>query len=85
MRILASIGILALAGLAAAAQPEERGFVTLFNGKDLTGWKTAPTSRWVVDQGALTLKDRSDGKEHNLEYLWRQVLVLWERTHRWSG
>jgi len=72
LRMLGWIGLVGLAGLAAAAQPKEPGFVTLFNGKDLTGWKTAPTSRWVVDQGTLTLKDRSDAKEHNLEYLWTE-------------
>jgi hypothetical protein len=51
---------------------DEPGFVSLFNGKDLTGWKTAPSSRWVVAEGTLTLKDRSDAREHNLEYLWTE-------------
>ena len=72
MRMLAWIGVVGLASLAAAAQPKERGFVALFNGKDLSGWKTSPTSRWVVDQGTLTLKDRSDAKEHNFDYLWTE-------------
>ncbi|MHC4178829.1 MAG: family 16 glycoside hydrolase [Planctomycetota bacterium] len=79
LRMLGLIGMMGLASVAAAAQSGkkaatggEQGFVTLFNGKDLSGWKTAPTSRWVVEQGALTLKDRSDAKEHNLEYLWTE-------------
>ena len=72
LRMLGWIGVIGLAGVAAAVETGERGFVALFNGKDLTGWKTAPTSRWVVDQGTLTLKDRSDAKEHNLEYLWTE-------------
>jgi serine/threonine protein kinase/formylglycine-generating enzyme required for sulfatase activity len=37
-----------------AAKPD--GFTPLFNGKDLTGWKTHPDApgKWVVDEGALT-------------------------------
>ena len=35
---------------------EEKGFVPLFNGKDLIGWKTHPTQRgnWCVEKGVLT-------------------------------
>jgi len=72
MRMLVWIGVVALASLVTAAQPDESGFVSLFNGKDLGGWQTAPGSRWVVEEGALTLKDRSDAQEHNLEYLWTE-------------
>jgi len=55
---------------AAAAETDDDGFITLFNGKDLTGWKTESASRWIVEKGTLTLKDRSDGREHNFNYLW---------------
>ena len=76
LRILAWICVVGMAGaapaVAAGAEGGKQGFTTLFNGKDLTGWKAAPTSRWVVEDGALTLKDRSDGKEHNVEYLWTE-------------
>jgi hypothetical protein len=72
MKMLGWIGFVVLAPAAVAAQPAERGFVSLFNGKDLSGWKTAPGSRWVVEDGTLTLKDRSDAQEHNLEYLWTE-------------
>lgn len=36
----------------AGAAAEEKGFVTLFNGKDLKGWKTHPRQRekWRVDE-----------------------------------
>jgi hypothetical protein len=58
----------------AAAQPNQlsaaekkAGWVLLFNGKDLTGWRgykrpDAAGTRWVVDNGLLTLKpgDSSD-------------------------
>jgi hypothetical protein len=46
------------------------GFVTLFNGKDLTGWLTGPDNFWVVEDGILTVTRPSDGKEHNFDYLW---------------
>jgi len=46
------------------------GFVTLFNGKDLTGWLTGPDNFWVVQDGVLTVTRPSDGQEHNFDYLW---------------
>ncbi len=58
--------IASLLSLPAAGQD---GFVPLFNGKDLSGWKTS-SSHWVVEDGMLALKDRTDGKEHNDSYLW---------------
>ena len=63
--------------LPAAVRADDDGFVSLFNGplfngKDLTGWKMAPSGRWVVRSGTLTLRDRSDGREHNHEYLWTE-------------
>lgn len=47
----------------------QEGFVTLFNGKDLKGWKTT-SSHWVVENGLLALQNRTDGEEHNDSYLW---------------
>ena len=37
-RILATLVLLALPALAAAADPEKKEWIPLFNGKDLTGW-----------------------------------------------
>jgi hypothetical protein len=36
-------------------QPDEKGWVQLFNGKDLKGWKTHPKNpgKWSVDDGLL--------------------------------
>ena len=49
----------------------DRGWQKLFNGKDLTGWKTrdsegrpAPAEAWVVEDGTLTRKDHA--------YLWSE-------------
>ena len=45
----------------AAATDDDKGFVPLFNGKDLTGWKTHPSQpgNWRVENGILT--GSSDG------------------------
>lgn len=53
-----------------APQPDRDGFVQLFNGRDLTGWQ--PTTNWVVQDGVLALKNRTDRQEHNDNYLWTQ-------------
>jgi hypothetical protein len=51
-----------LPGLGAAA--EDKGFVPLFNGKDLKGWKTHPSQpgNWRVEKGILI--GSSDGVSH---------------------
>jgi hypothetical protein len=52
-------GVAALAVLPAAARDDttatDNGFVQLFNGKDLTGWKTHPDdhAQWAVEDGLL--------------------------------
>ncbi|PYV75314.1 MAG: DUF1080 domain-containing protein, partial [Acidobacteria bacterium] len=50
-------GVLAVAlflGLSALAQaPHESGWVALFNGKDLSGWKKNGEEKWIVEQGAI--------------------------------
>ena len=58
------------ASCSGTAAPGGDGFVALWNGKDLSGWKTGPDNAWVVEDGVLTLKNRTDGKEHNADYLW---------------
>jgi len=50
------------------AQRDADGFETLFNGKDLTGWQ--PATNWVVEDGVIALKNRTDRQEHNDNYLW---------------
>jgi hypothetical protein len=55
-----------------AAEPKSQadGFVTLFNGQDLTGWHSGPDHSWVVQDGVLTVTRAMDGQEHNSDYLW---------------
>ena len=53
-----------------ASQADEEGFVSLFNGRDLTGWIIGLDNDWVVRDGVITLEREIDGKEHNYDYLW---------------
>ena len=55
---------------AADADEEKAGFVSLFNGKDLSGWIVGPEKSWVVEDGVIALRREMDGREHNLDYLW---------------
>lgn len=50
---LASLALIALLPLAQAASPKDDGFKSIFNGRDLTGWKGNPAN-WSVRDGALT-------------------------------
>lgn len=47
------------------------GFVALFDGADLKGWKTT-SSHWAAENGVIALKDRTDNQEHNDSYLWTE-------------
>lgn len=52
VKILA--GYLALMVMAAWAQgPAESGWVSLFNGKDLSGWRAHGAEKWVVENGEI--------------------------------
>jgi hypothetical protein len=52
VRILA--GYLALMVMAAWAHgPAESGWVPLFNGQDLSGWRAHGAEKWVVENGEI--------------------------------
>jgi hypothetical protein len=51
-----------------APRAEGGGSVALFNGRDLSGWH--PAVNWTVEDGVITLKNRTDRQEHNDNYLW---------------
>lgn len=63
------LAALLLAGCASAG-PSGDGFVPLFNGKDLEGWQAVPGHAWIVEDGVIALRGKTDGQEHNGEYLW---------------
>ncbi len=70
MRCLKRAGLLLVLALPVPTTAGEEGFVSLFNGRDLSGWITGPDNAWVVEDGVITLKREMDGREHNLDYLW---------------
>ncbi len=72
MRILSTTMLISGVWLAAAGGAEvEQGFVSMFNGKDLTGWESKPGG-WTVEDGAITgqsTKEKPCKKHHYL--MWR--------------
>jgi hypothetical protein len=65
--LLVAAGLVLLpvgAGLPAADQKVPEGFTSLFNGKDLTGWKIpqGDNGHWKVVQGAIDCDARSEAK-----------------------
>jgi hypothetical protein len=86
------LGGLAIAGLfflssATAADKDDEGFQDLFNGKDLTGWKTFlpgkadPTQTWSVKDGEIICTGHPNGyfytekpyKNYVIRYDWKYV------------
>jgi hypothetical protein len=56
-----------------AAEPDGQGFISLLNGKDLSGWKT--TGNWIVEKdGVVALKPRPGerGWTRYSAYLWAE-------------
>jgi hypothetical protein len=49
---LSALALLLGAGLA-AKKPQGNGWVSLFNGKDLSGWKNNGDEKWVVENGTI--------------------------------
>jgi hypothetical protein len=52
-RVFVCLAAVVLAGLVAIAQAPPDGWVPLFNGTDLTGWKKNGEERWVVEQNTI--------------------------------
>jgi hypothetical protein len=69
--LLAPIVIAATTYSARAGDEVEEGFVSMFNGKDLTGWEGKPGG-WTIEDGAITgrsTKEKPCPKHHYL--MWR--------------
>ena len=51
---VATLAVALFFGPAALAQaPKESGWISLFNGKDLTGWKNNGQEKWIVENGTI--------------------------------
>lgn len=80
-RLLIGLGFVAGVALAVPAAAEdkkdEKGFVQLFNGKDLTGWKTYTegNGNWKVVDGAITCTGNASHlfseKDHYANFIYR--------------
>lgn len=67
--------VLALsAGIATASAADEEGFVSLFNGKDLSGWRGDKTY-WSVEDGAITARTTADSRLTKEKY---NTFLIWE-------
>ena len=64
--VLLAIGIVS----AADKKTDDKGWTVLFDGKDLSAWKTSPEAKWVVEDGVIALNGRTDGSMINKDYLW---------------
>ena len=72
-RLFTAVFLVLLSGLPAAAADEE-GFVSLFNGKDLSDWRGDKTY-WSVEEGALTAKTTSDSRLTKEKY---NTFLIWD-------
>jgi hypothetical protein len=53
-RLVVFVAVVLMVGLTVAAQaPREGGWVPLFNGSDLNGWKKNGDEKWVVEKGTI--------------------------------
>lgn len=55
------LGAILIGAQSNAQPPAEEGWASLFNGKDLNGWKINGTEKWVVDDGTI-LGESTTGK-----------------------
>ena len=55
--------LIALTGIASA---EDKGFVSLFDGKTLTGWHALPGGKWEVKEGVIVGTSDKAEKRHGL-------------------
>ena len=53
MKRFLSVFLSLVVSSALAQAPAEKGWVPLFNGKDLRGWKKNGAEKWVVEDGAI--------------------------------
>jgi len=71
MQTLTAAALIATVTVAAPAAELEKGFVSMFNGKDLTGWEGKP-GWWRVEDGAITAQSTPEKPCKKCNYLlWR--------------
>ena len=71
--LLTALSIVATTGLLSAAETaeSEKGFVSMFNGKDLDGWEGKPGG-WTIEDGTITGQSTKENPCKKAHYLmWR--------------
>ena len=58
--VLGSITLALLGACGGGTEPDEEGWLTLFNGTDLSGWSVLGDGNWRVDDGALTADESTE-------------------------
>ena len=66
---LAWLGFVLAAAATVAADETEEGFVSMFNGKDLTGWQGVP-GWWEVRDGAIVAESSAEKPSDRTHYLY---------------
>lgn len=80
------LGMVATFGLTALTAPAASDWVTLFNGKDLTGWKVPPTNLfWKVVNGVLVGENDETLKGSMLYTEKSYQDFIFEADVRWDG
>ncbi len=62
--------VLSVCGVLRAQDAPRNDWIVLFDGHDLNAWQVSPTAKWIVQDGAIALSDRTDGTMRNEDYLW---------------
>lgn len=62
MRVLIALATLSLFLACSGARKMPSGSISLFNGKDLSGWEVYGTERWYVENGELVCESGPDQK-----------------------
>src|SRR5262245_45452338 len=73
-RISALLALLFFVAIPSVRAADEEGFVSIFNGKDLSGWK-GDKEFWSVQDGALTAKTGPDSRLTKEKY---NTFLIWE-------
>src|SRR5688572_20571522 len=69
--LLAAVSITAMMTINVAARGQEQDGQSLFNGKDLAGWK-GDMKRWTVEEGAITGRTTPDTLlKYNTFLVWK--------------
>jgi len=84
--ILGVVAGLAILSLTAQAADSDQGWVMLFNGKDLSGWKAPEPNPWWRAENGVLVGSQDPAKKGNVIYTEKNFKdVVLEADARWNG